>query len=190
MDVDKFENIHNSVNKLGTSEDNVKNNYFILNYDLFSSWNSNYNPYKDEINNSDMSEEGKDKKIKEISDNVMNAYDQILKLYNCSLHERMNKLVEQAGEKGKEQHFNDIKKQLDHDLSEINYDTDKNTIINLGKDVIKKLNNLPMELSELSYPSAELAHNLCYYYGDVYNYRNRKLDKNLDFNVTNGLMSS
>ena len=47
-----------------------------------------------------------------------------------------------------------------------------------------------MELLELSQPSSELAKNIAYYYSDVYNYRNRKQDKNPERDIDDQLQNA
>lgn len=56
-----------------------------------------------------MSQEGKDNLIKEIGQYVINAYEQMFKLHNCSMHQLMDKLTEQLEEKGKGQLGKDAK---------------------------------------------------------------------------------
>lgn len=125
---EKLKNANNSMNKLGIPGDSIKQNYNFLNYDLFSDWNPNYNPYKDEINKSDMSQFERDKKIKEIID--------VVQFINKWIN-----LAEDASKNGKQQQIEETKNQLDQDFKEINYETDKDTIIKNGKQVINLLKN-------------------------------------------------
>ena len=90
----------------------------------------------------------------------------------------------EAEEKGKGQQFLRDQRWTRSDLNQINYDTDKDTIIKRGRDVIKKLNSLPVDLHEFNYLANQLKvsypinNNIAKYYSHVYNCRNRKRDKN------------
>ena len=117
----------------------------------------------------------RDSKEKQLNQTFIKAYKEVLVLYNCSLHQEIKNIVDEANKSqcnGKRQKIVDGIKEVEKKMDTVTYYQDEDTIVNLGKELSNKLDELKKTAgtTELGMQIAQLKQNIQGYFNYYYVY--------------------
>ena len=87
--------VKQSINDIGTSRDINQGNVDMIIYGLFSLCNPSFCLAQNYINSLNMNQTEKQIKVKELYPNIMNLYNELMKLYKCMIHEQIDYFVKE-----------------------------------------------------------------------------------------------
>lgn len=87
-------------------------------------------------NNKALSPSERDSKEKQLNQTFIKAYKEVLIVYNCSLHQEIKNIADEANklqDNGKRQKIVDEIKEVEREMDTVTYYQDQGTIVKLGK---------------------------------------------------------